>query len=211
MSDAAAGRPARRIVEEEGVAEGGRAETGGSRAAKPAGESAGSGEADGGGISAPAGIGGDAKPSRQGGAPPEAGSPRIAGRIAPKEYYSIGEVCEITDLKPHVLRYWESQFRILNPSKNRAGNRAYRRKDIQLIQLVKHLLYTEKFTIEGARQKLEEIRRGRDAGVELPSREERKADLLASVLRDLEALNRSIEEHHARRAPRARGKRAGGG
>ncbi len=80
-------------------------------------------------------------------------------RIAPKEYYSIGEVGEIADLKPHVLRYWETQFPALSPSKNQAGNRVYRRKEIKLIQLLRHLLYGEKYTIEGARQKLEQLRK----------------------------------------------------
>ena len=70
-----------------------------------------------------------------------------------QEFYSIGEVCSLTDLKPHVLRYWESQFKLLNPAKNRSGNRVYARKEVELILLVKHLLYTEKFTIDGARQK----------------------------------------------------------
>lgn len=79
--------------------------------------------------------------------------------IAPKQYYSIGEVCEIAGLKPHVLRYWESQFRALSPAKNRAGNRVYRPKELKLIQLLRHLLYTEKYTIEGARRKLEQLRR----------------------------------------------------
>ncbi|WP_420462216.1 MerR family transcriptional regulator [Candidatus Palauibacter sp.] len=82
----------------------------------------------------------------------------MADRIAPKEYYSIGDVCEIADLKPHVLRYWESQFSILRPTKNRAGNRVYRRKQIKLVQLLRHLLYTERYTIEGARRKLEQLR-----------------------------------------------------
>jgi DNA-binding transcriptional MerR regulator len=80
-------------------------------------------------------------------------------RIAAKEYYSIGEVCEITDLKPHVLRYWESQFPVLKPTKNAAGNRVYRRREIKLIQLLRHLLYGEKYTIEGARQKLDQLRK----------------------------------------------------
>src|ERR1044071_1618992 len=79
-----------------------------------------------------------------------------------QEYFSIGEVCEITDFKPHVLRYWESQFRFLNPAKNRSGNRVYQRKEIELILLVKHLLYTEKYTIEGARQKVDEHRKAGD-------------------------------------------------
>lgn len=79
-----------------------------------------------------------------------------------QEFFSIGEVCEITDLKPHVLRYWESQFKFLNPAKNRSGNRVYQRKEVELILLVKHLLYTEKYTIEGARLKVEEHRRAGD-------------------------------------------------
>ncbi|MBI4420537.1 MAG: MerR family transcriptional regulator [Gemmatimonadetes bacterium] len=76
-----------------------------------------------------------------------------------QEFFSIGDVCQLTDLKPHVLRYWESQFRFLNPAKNRSGNRVYQRREIELIMLVKHLLYTEKFTIDGARQRIEQYRR----------------------------------------------------
>lgn len=77
-----------------------------------------------------------------------------------QEFFSIGEVCSLTELKPHVLRYWEGQFRFLNPAKNRSGNRVYQRKEIELIMLVKNLLYTEKYTIDGARQKIDEQRRG---------------------------------------------------
>ena len=68
-----------------------------------------------------------------------------------KLYYSIGEVSEITGLKPYVLRYWESEFSNLAPSKNPAGNRAYTQKDINIILDIKRLLYQERFTIEGAR------------------------------------------------------------
>jgi DNA-binding transcriptional MerR regulator len=76
-----------------------------------------------------------------------------------QEFFSIGEVCALTDLKPHVLRYWESQFRFLNPAKNRSGNRVYKSREVELIMLVKHLLYTEKYTIEGARPRNEHSRR----------------------------------------------------
>lgn len=76
-----------------------------------------------------------------------------------QEFFSIGEVCALTDLKPHVLRYWESQFRFLSPAKNRSGNRVYKSREVELILLVKHLLYTEKYTIEGARQRVEHFRR----------------------------------------------------
>jgi len=76
-----------------------------------------------------------------------------------QEFFSIGEVCALTDLKPHVLRYWESQFRFLSPAKNRSGNRVYKSREVELILLVKHLLYTEKYTIDGARQRIEQFRR----------------------------------------------------
>jgi len=78
--------------------------------------------------------------------------------IAKKAYYSIGEVCDLTGLKPHVLRYWETQFQVLHPTKNRAGNRVYRPKDIEVILLVKHLLYEKRFTIDGAKQKLQDMK-----------------------------------------------------
>lgn len=84
----------------------------------------------------------------------------MSSPIIRKEYYAIGEVCDLVDLKAHVLRYWESQFPPLKPSKNRAGNRVYQRKEIRMIMLVKRLLYKEKYTIDGARQKLDELRKG---------------------------------------------------
>lgn len=92
------------------------------------------------------------------------GTPTANRPIAPREYYSISEVCELVGLKPHVLRYWESQFPVLHPSKNRSGNRVYQRKEIRLILLVKQLLYDEKYTVEGARAKLDRLRRGAQLG-----------------------------------------------
>jgi len=71
-----------------------------------------------------------------------------------KLYYSISEVCKLTNLKSYVLRYWETEFRELKPPKNRAGNRTYRKKDIDTINKIKELLYDKKFTIEGARNQL---------------------------------------------------------
>ncbi|HMA63911.1 MAG: MerR family transcriptional regulator [Fibrobacterota bacterium] len=76
--------------------------------------------------------------------------------IQKKLYYSISEVCTMTGLEQHVLRYWESEFPQLKPKKNRAGNRAYREKDIDIINYIKNLLYEEKFTITGAKKKLAE-------------------------------------------------------
>ena len=68
-----------------------------------------------------------------------------------KLYYSIGEVSKMVSLKSYVLRYWETEFKQLKPPKNRAGNRTYRQKDIDLIIQIKDLLHGKKFTIEGAR------------------------------------------------------------
>jgi len=75
-----------------------------------------------------------------------------------KTYYSISEVCTKTGLEPHVLRYWESEFSQLRPKKNRAGNRAYREKDIDIVRYIKYLLYQEQYTIPGAKKKLLETR-----------------------------------------------------
>ncbi len=73
-----------------------------------------------------------------------------------KLFYKIGEVCEIADIPPHVLRYWETEFPSLKPVKNSAGQRVYRPKDIDLILTIRRLLYEEGFTISGARKKIRE-------------------------------------------------------
>lgn len=73
-----------------------------------------------------------------------------------KMYYSISEVAEMTGVKAHVLRYWETEFPTLRPKKNRAGNRNYRPRDVKAILVIRDLLYKEKFTISGARKKLQE-------------------------------------------------------
>lgn len=71
-----------------------------------------------------------------------------------KLYYSISEVADMTELEPHVLRYWETEFEALRPKKNRAGNRVYTERDIEIVRRIRHLLRDEKYTIEGARQVL---------------------------------------------------------
>ena len=73
-----------------------------------------------------------------------------------KLYYSISEVSKLTGLEQYILRYWESEFEQLKPSKNRAGNRIYTNKDIQLILKIKELLRDKKYTIEGAKQIIED-------------------------------------------------------
>ncbi len=109
-----------------------------------------------------------------------------------QEFYSIGDVCTLTDLKPHVLRYWESQFKLLNPAKNRSGNRVYARREVELILMVKHLLYTEKYTIDGARQKLDEHRKG--GSLRPAARAALEVEALASIERDLAELQALLDD-----------------
>ncbi len=74
-----------------------------------------------------------------------------------KRYYRIGEVAKLTGVKPYVLRYWESEFRWMAPQKSRSKQRLYRKRDIDMILLIKKLLYEQRFTIAGARQKLRDM------------------------------------------------------
>lgn len=97
-----------------------------------------------------------------------------------KLYYSISEVSRITAIKPYVLRYWETEFPELHPSKNRAGKRIYRRADVQLVLLIKKLLYSDKFTIEGARNRIRSMNENGSS--------DRKEQLLAELRTDLNDL-----------------------
>ncbi len=83
-------------------------------------------------------------------------------RAPQREFYYIGEVCELLGLKPHVLRYWETQFDAFSPAKNRQGNRVYRARDLELIALIRRLVHDEGYTIDGARKKVEELRTSGD-------------------------------------------------
>lgn len=80
---------------------------------------------------------------------------RAAVIIPEKIYFKIGEVCELVGVQAHVLRYWETEFSMLSPQKNRSGQRSYRRRDVEIALRIKGLLYDEMFTIAGARKKLQ--------------------------------------------------------
>lgn len=108
-----------------------------------------------------------------------------------QEFFSIGDVCALTELKPHVLRYWESQFRFLNPAKNRSGNRVYKAREIELIMLVKHLLYTEKYTIDGARQRLDQFRKSGELKGE--ARRAVESETVQDLRRELDAVLALLE------------------
>lgn len=77
-----------------------------------------------------------------------------SSEIPNKLYFRIGEVSRLAGLKPHVLRYWETEFSVLDPKKSGTGHRLYRRRDVELILEIKRLLYEKRFTIEGARAAL---------------------------------------------------------
>src|SRR3989304_10270137 len=82
-------------------------------------------------------------------------------------YYRIGEVSRMTGLKPHVLRYWESEFKMIKPYKGGSLQRLYRKRDLELILKIKKLLYEEGFTIAGAKRRIRDIERERDEEIEL--------------------------------------------
>ena len=102
-----------------------------------------------------------------------------------KLYYSISEVAEMTDVKPYVLRFWEKEFPLLRPKKNRGGNRTYQKREIVLVNRIKSLLYDEGYTIEGARQKLSES--SRDI-----RREDKLIELLAQIKKELMEIERTL-------------------
>lgn len=78
----------------------------------------------------------------------------MEANLPDKQYFRIGEVVRLTSLKASVLRFWETEFKELKPPKSRTGQRLYTKQDIQLLLEIRHLLYTEKLTIEGARKRL---------------------------------------------------------
>ncbi len=92
---------------------------------------------------------------------------KITTEADSKLYRSISEVSEMLDVKPHVLRYWETQFSMLRPKKNRAGNRMYRPDEVKLLLRIKELLYENRFTIAGARRTLLDERKDDSPQVEL--------------------------------------------
>jgi DNA-binding transcriptional MerR regulator len=107
--------------------------------------------------------------------------------IPDKLYFRIGEVSALVGVEPYVLRYWETEFPVLSPKKSGTGHRLYRRKDVELLLQIKHLLYGERYTIEGARQALQ-------SAPKMPSKPEPKQrglfaeDLLPEVRRELAAI-----------------------
>lgn len=110
-----------------------------------------------------------------------------------KLYYSISEAASLTLVKPHVLRYWESQFKILRPRKNKAGNRMYKKRDIKLIMMIKELLYEKGFTIAGAQRKLSNEKTEVRDQLEMTFGSVDRAAALLEVQRELRLLLRDVK------------------
>jgi DNA-binding transcriptional MerR regulator len=112
-------------------------------------------------------------------------------------YYRIGEVSRITGLKPHVLRYWESEFKIIKPHKGGSLQRLYRRKDLDLIFKIKKLLYEDGFTIAGAKKKIRDLEKVENSRVKLrllePIREMKDHELLITVQEELKGIRKMLE------------------
>jgi DNA-binding transcriptional MerR regulator len=114
-------------------------------------------------------------------------------KIPNKLFFKIGEVCEITDTQPYVLRYWESEFPALAPAKNSSGQRIYRRRDIETVLRIKQLLYEEGFTIAGAKKRLEQEMAGRNDTPRAAAESEGAAeDPARKLLRDVRVQLREI-------------------
>ena len=109
-----------------------------------------------------------------------------------KLYYSIKEVSEMTGLKPYVLRYWESEFPSLKPSKNKAGNRTYKENDINVILEIKKLLYDKKFTIKGA---IEEMKNGSSADSNSTKMSNSNISVLVEIRNELKSILNELNRH----------------
>jgi len=123
---------------------------------------------------------------------------RLPG-IPDKRYFKIGEVCAITGVKQHVLRYWESEFRILHPQRAQSKQRLYRRVDVETVLAIKRLLKDEGFTISGAKKALardggeqeHDVAAALEVKQELPAKQ---TDIFGQVKAELLALQKILEE-----------------
>jgi DNA-binding transcriptional MerR regulator len=114
-------------------------------------------------------------------------------RIPQKLFFRIGEVCDLIKVQPHVLRYWETEFPMLAPQKNRAGQRVYRRKDVETVLRIRDLLYEEKFTIAGARKRLADENKKGGAPRLRPASKEKVVEVEPEVEMELQAPDEYFE------------------
>jgi DNA-binding transcriptional MerR regulator len=121
-----------------------------------------------------------------------------------KLYYSISEVSDLVGVKPHVLRYWETQFKMLRPRKGRGGARMYRKRDVEILFDIKQLLYDQRFTIEGAKRKLLDERTDEKDQLGLPFARLDREEAIRGLRVDLEQLLQFLRPGSAARRGRSR-------
>jgi DNA-binding transcriptional MerR regulator len=128
----------------------------------------------------------------------------MSSALPDKQFFKIGEVSELVGVKAHVLRYWESEFRAVRPMKTRGAHRMYRRADVELLCLIRRLLYEEGYTIPGAKKKVREIAAGRGDGAadtEAPERKVSRELALRAELLQVRAELASLLEVLDRKEP----------
>ena len=116
--------------------------------------------------------------------------------IPDKLFFKIGEVAEIAGVEQHVLRYWEDEFDVLKPNKNKSGQRLFQKKDIDQVLEIKQLLYTDKFTIAGAKKKLKQ-KRSNDGGSQMNFGFDREAlaDWKKKATQDLQSILNILDKN----------------
>jgi len=114
--------------------------------------------------------------------------------IPNKLFFKIGEVARIAGIKPHVLRYWENEFGVLRPGKSRSGQRVYRRRDVEVVLEIKHLLYEQRFTIEGARKRLAKVPKQGASQLEFQLEDGGVARVIEEVKQDLRSILALLED-----------------
>ncbi len=113
-------------------------------------------------------------------------------RLPDKLYFKIGEVSNIIGVKPYVLRYWETEFEVLKPGKAPSRHRLYKKKDVEILIEIKKLLYSEGYTIEGARKKLKEGRKEDRRQLRLPLSESGYRNTMLKIKKDLQSLQKKL-------------------
>ncbi len=115
-------------------------------------------------------------------------------QVPEKLYFKIGEVSKLTKVKPYVLRYWENEFKLLKPNKSRTNQRVYTRRDVFRILEIKRLIYKEKFTLEGVKKKLRELKVDQKSQLALPLNEKTYLGVLKVIRKELYGIKRILEK-----------------
>ena len=113
-------------------------------------------------------------------------------QIPEKLYFKIGEVASLTNVRPYVLRYWESEFSIIHPKKSLSKQRVYTRSDVEMILEIKKLLYKEKYTLQGAKKKIKEIMAEKARQMDLVFKDEKFQNAIRTVKKELHTIKKIL-------------------